>query len=115
MVVWGVYACVYFCVVCCPCVLQRAALHSGGATLCGLSLEELAAERSSRTCVCPQVSLGHSVYFTLSVHRVYLEHVEQVCVHVCVHGTVYMCACVHVLLRCTDHTWSLPLDDVQVL
>ena len=114
MVAWGVYACVYFCVVCCPCVLQRGALYSD-ITLWGLSLKELAAERSSRTCVCPHVSLGHSVYFTVSVHRVYLKHVEQVHVHVCVHGTVCICACVHVLVRCTDHTWLLPLDDEQIL
>ena len=90
--VWGVYACVYFCVVCCPCVLQRAAFHSD-VNLWELSLKELAAERSSRTCVCPQVSLGHFVYFTVSVHGVYLECVEQVHVHVCVHGTVHVCMC----------------------
>ena len=87
---------VYFRVVCCLCVLQRTALHSGGATLCGLSLKELAAERSSKTCVCPQVSLGHSVYFTVSVHGVYLEHVEQVYVHVCVY--MALCTCVHVCM-----------------
>ena len=36
-----------------------------------------AAERSSKAFVCLQVSLRHSVYFTITVfvHGVYLEHV----------------------------------------
>ena len=112
--VWGVYACVYFCVVCCLRILQRAALHSEGTTLFGLSLKELVPERFSRTHVCPQVSLGHSVYFTVCAWGVLRAcgTIKYVHVHVCVHCTVYVR--VHVLVRCTDHKVSLPLD-IQIL